>query len=356
VEDGRLLWQPVNGLYGAMMKVTAALAAIAVFVGVAAAQAPSLLMKPLNDELPNPYRTLQNWAELPQGMTWPAITGALEGSDGRLYVLGRCHENSCAGRTEPAVLIYDQNGKLMNSWGSGMFQFPHGFWIDKEDNIYITDAQTGGSTGNQVFKFSKDGKLLLTIGKGGRPVDAADSFDQPTAVLVSPTGDIFVAEGHAPTYGKSRIVKFDKNGKFIKVIMKKGRMPGELMGPHNMAIDSQGRIFIADRGNNRIVIMDQDGKHLDEWRQFGRPSGMFIAKDDTLYVADSESWGPDEPGWKKGIRIGSAKTGIVNSFIVDLESTTEDHSGAEAVGVDSKGNVYGGVVRRKMLEKHVRTN
>jgi sugar lactone lactonase YvrE len=175
-------------------------------------------------------------------------------------------------------------------------------------------------------------------------------------VLVGPTGDIFVGEGHAPTYGKSRIVKFDKNGKFIKVIMKKGRMPGELMGPHNMAIDSQGRIFIADRGNNRIVIMDQDGKHLDEWRQFGRPSGMFIAKDDTLYVADSESWGPDEPGWKKGIRIGSAKTGIVSSFIVDLESTTEDHSGAEAVGVDSKGNVYGGVVRRKMLEKHVRTN
>jgi sugar lactone lactonase YvrE len=148
-------------------------------------------------------------------------------------------------------------------------------------------------------------------------------------------------------------VKFDKDGKFIQVIMKKGRMPGELMGPHNMAIDSQGRIFVADRGNNRIVIMDQEGKYLDEWRQFGRPSGMFISKDDTLYVADSESWGQDEPGWKKGIRIGSAKTGVVKSFIVDQETTTEEHSGAEAVGVDSKGNVYGGVVRRKMLEKHV---
>ena len=148
-------------------------------------------------------------------------------------------------------------------------------------------------------------------------------------------------------------MKFDKNGNLIKVMMKKERMPGELMGPHHMAIDSQGRIFIADRGNNRIVIMDQDGKYLDEWRQFGRPSGMFITKDDTLYVADSESWGPDEPGWKKGIRIGSAKDGVVNSFIVDLETTTEEHSGAEAVGVDSRGNVYDGVVRRKMLEKYV---
>jgi len=314
----------------------------------------SVLMKPPNDELPNPYKTLRDWAELPKGMTWPAITGVLEGSDGRLYVLGRCHENSCAGRTEPSVLIYDQNGKLLNSWGAGMFQFPHGFWMDKDDNVYITDAQTDGTKGNQAFKFSKDGKLLLTIGKGGKPVDANDSFDQPASILVAPNGDIFVGEGHSPTYGKSRIVKFDKDGKFIKVIMKKGRMPGELMGPHNMAIDSQGRIFIADRGNNRIVIMDQEGKYLDEWRQFGRPSGMFIAKDDTLYVADSESWGQDEPGWKKGIRIGSAKTGLVKAFIVDQETTTEEHSGAEGVGVDAAGNVYGAVVRRQMLEKHIK--
>src|SRR5579864_5901575 len=116
---------------------------------VAYAQAPALLQKPPNHELPNPYRTLRDWAELPKGMTWPAITGVLEGSDGRLYVLGRCHENSCAGRTEPSVLVYDQNGKLLNSWGAGMFQFPHGFWMDKDDNVYITDAQTDGTKGNQ---------------------------------------------------------------------------------------------------------------------------------------------------------------------------------------------------------------
>jgi hypothetical protein len=333
--------------------VAAAIAASGQGVRAVKSYAPNAFMKPPNDELPNPYKTLRDWAELPKGMTWPAITGVIEGSDGRIYVLGRCHENSCAGRTEPSVLIYDQAGKLLNSWGSGMFQFPHGFWLDKDDNVYITDAQTDGAKGNQVYKFTKDGKLLMTIGKGGKPVDAPDSFDQPTSVLVAANGDIFVGEGHSPTYGKSRIVKFDKDGKLIKAMMKKGRMAGELMGPHNMAIDSQGRIFIADRGNNRIVIMDQDGKYLDDWRQFGRPSGMFITKNDTLYVADSESWGQDEPGWKKGIRIGSAKTGVVNAFILDQESTTEDHSGAEAVGVDSKGNVYGGVVRRKMLEKHV---
>lgn len=340
----------INARVSTILLTAATLASGAAAYG----QAPNLAFKPPNSELPNPYRTLREWAELPKGMTWPAITGVQEGPDGRLYVLGRCHDNSCAGRTEPSVLIYDRHtGKLVDSWGSGMFLFPHGFLVQKDGSIWISDAQAEGSKGNQVFKFSKDGKLLMTLGRGGAPVDAPDSFNQPTSIAIAPNGDIFVAEGHAPSYGNSRLVKFSKDGKLIKTIAKKGRGTGELMGPHNLAFDSEGRLFIADRGNNRIVIMDQEGRFLDEWRQFGRPSGLFISPDDRLYVADSESWGPDEPGWKKGIRIGSAKTGKVDLFIEDMESMTEEHSGAEAVGADSDGNVYGGVVRRKMLEKHV---
>jgi sugar lactone lactonase YvrE len=299
----------------------------------------------LNNTLPNPYRTLRNWAELPQGMTWPAITGVLEGPDGNLYVLGRCNENSCAGRKEPAVIVYNSAGKIVNTWGSGLFNFPHGFAFDRDGNLWISDAQAGGGKGNQVFKFTRDGKLLMTLG---------EPFDQPTSIAVAANGDIFVSEGHSPNYGNSRIMKFSQDGKLLKIIGKKGRNPGEFWGPHGLAFDSRGRLFVADRGNNRIQILDLEGRFLAEWRQFGRPSGLFITKDDTLYVADSESWGPDEPGWKIGIRIGSAKTGKVTAFIEDLESMTEDHSGAEAVGVDSQGNVYGGVVRRKMLEKHVK--
>jgi sugar lactone lactonase YvrE len=120
----------------------------------------------------------------------------------------------------------------------------------------------------------------------------------------------------------------------------------------------RGRMFVADRENNRIQIFDQDGKLLEQWRQFGRPSGIAIGKDDTIYVADSES-GPDSganelPGIKKGIRIGSAKDGKVTAFIEDMESTVAPHSGAEGVGVDAQGNVYGAVVGRRMLERHVR--
>ena len=306
-----------------------------------------------NNNLPNPYHTLRDWAELPKGMTWPAITGVMQGPDGNLYVLGRCHENSCAGRTEPAVLVYNLSGKLLNTWGSGLFNFPHAFLVERDGNIWISDAQVGGGKGNQVFKFTKEGKLLMTLGRAGETGTGTDVFDQPTSVAIASNGDIFVSEGHAPTYGNSRILKFSKDGKLIKVIGRKGRAQGEFMGPHSLAFDSQGRLFVADRGNNRIQILDQEGRFLAEWKQFGRPSGLCITRDDTLYVADSESWGPDEPGWKKGIRIGSAKDGSVTAFIEDMESTTIEHSGAEGVGVDADGNVYGAVVRRQMLEKHI---
>jgi DNA-binding beta-propeller fold protein YncE len=156
----------------------------------------------------------------------------------------------------------------------------------------------------------------------------------------------------------NRIVRFTADGKFVKEWGKKGSGPGELSEPHTIAMDSRGRLLVGDRENNRIQLFEQDGRYITEWRQFGRPSGIAIGQDDTIYVADSES-GPDTgahelPGIRKGIRIGSAKDGRVTAFIEDMEPTAPDHSGAEGVGVDAQGNVYGAVVRRQMLERHVR--
>jgi sugar lactone lactonase YvrE len=235
-----------------------------------------------------------------------------------------------------------------------MFVFPHGATVDAEGNLWVTDEQGKDGIGQQVFKFSPDGKVLMTLGKAGVASDAPGLFDQPTDVAVAANGDIFVTEGHLQ--GNNRVSKFSKDGKFIRMWGKKGSGPGEFNAPHTIAIDSQGRLFVGDRSNNRIQIFDQDGKYIDIWMQFGRPSGIFIDKDDTMYVADSESWGKDEPGWEKGIRIGSAGDGSVKYFIEDVESTTDEHSGAEGVGVDAAGNVYGAVVRRQMLEKHIRVS
>jgi sugar lactone lactonase YvrE len=310
--------------------------------------------QPLND-LPNPYRTVRDWGRPPNGAKWAAVTAVEAAPDGKIYVIHRCFENSCAGRTEPPILKFDKSGKLLKSWGAGMFVFPHGATVDPQGNLWVTDEQIKDGKGYQVFKFSPEGKLLMTLGKAGVASAEPGLFDEPTDVAIAPNGDIFITEGHSGgTVGNDRVSKFSKDGRFIKTWGKTGAGPGEFNSPHTIALDSRGRVFVGDRSNNRIQIFDQDGKYLDTWTQFGRPSGIFIAKDDTMYVADSESWGPDEPGWKKGIRVGSAKDGSVKFFIEDMESTATEHSGAEGVGVDSEGNVYGAVVRRQMLEKHIR--
>jgi len=311
---------------------------------------------PRND-LPQPYRTTRDWGELPAGVTWAAVTAIEPAPDGTIYVVHRCFENSCAGRPEAPILKYDSRGKLLASWGQGMFVFPHGATVDRDGNLWVTDARGENGIGHQVFKFSPQGKVLMTLGQKGVGGSGPDLFDQPTDVLVAPTGDIFVTDSHR-NGRNNRVVRFTRDGRFIKEWGTKGSGPGQISEPHTIAMDSRGRLFVGDRENNRIQIFDQDGRYLTEWRQFGRPSGIAITGDDTIYVTDSES-GPDTgahelPGIKKGIRIGSAKDGTVTAFIEDMESTVPDHSGAEGVGVDAQGNVYGGVVRRRMLERHVR--
>ena len=327
------------------------------------AQAPTTALPlgaPRND-LPQPYRTTRDWGQLPAGVAWAAVTAIEPAADGSIYVIQRCFENSCAGRSEAPILKYDERGTLLASWGQGMFEFPHGATTDRDSNLWVTDAPgtEGGKSGkgHQVVKFSPAGKVLMTLGQAGVSGSGPSHFDRPTDVVVSPTGTIFVADSHR-NGTSNRVVKFTKDGRYVKEWGTKGSGRGQMSEPHTIAMDSRGRLFVGDRENNRILIFDQDGTPLDEWRQFGRPSGIFITADDTIYVADSES-GPDTgahelPGIKKGIRVGSAIDGSVTAFIEDMESTVADHSGAEGVGVDARGNVYGAVVRRRMLERHVK--
>jgi DNA-binding beta-propeller fold protein YncE len=289
-------------------------------------------------------------------MSWPAVTAVEPAPDGTVYVVARCFANACTGRKEPPILKYNSDGRLLAAWGAGMFHFPHGATLDRDGNLWVTDARGGDGYGHQVFKFDPNGRVLMTLGTKGASGSGPDHFDQPTDVVVAPNGDIFVTDSHR-NGRNNRVVKFSRDGRFVKEWGTKGSGRGQFSEPHTIAMDSRGRLFVGDRENNRIQIFDQDGAFLDEWRQFGRPSGIAITADDTMYVADSES-GPDTGakelmGIRKGIRIGSARDGRVTAFIEDMEPLTPDHSGAEGVGVDRQGNVYGAVVRRQMLERHV---
>src|SRR5712672_2327640 len=210
---------------------------------------------------------------------------------------------------------FDEKGKLVKSFGGGMINFSHGLHVDRDNNIWVSDAAAeNNGKGHTVMKFSQDGKLLMTLGKPGIAGDGPDAFNAPSAVLVAPNGDIFVGDGHGENTN-ARVVKFSKEGKYIKTWGKAGKAPGEFEAPHTFAMDSSGRLFVGDRGNNRIQIFDQDAKFLAEWKQFSRPSGVYIDKNDVIYVADSQSDEKRNPGFKQGIRIGSAKDGKVTAFI-----------------------------------------
>ena len=371
-------------------KLAVAIAAFSAFFGqrtYAQSDAPT-------NAAPNPYRTVEGWAQLPDGRKWGSTSAVDIDRDGTsVWVAERCGRNSCLDRTTgemldvPTILKFDASGKLVKSFGAGMLIFPHGIYVDKEDNVWVTDGQDnaplpargsgaggpgaggaggrgaspagpigprpGATKGNQVFKFSSDGKLLMTLGKPGGAAEP-DYFYQPNDVIVAPNGDIFVSEGHGA--GNNRILKFTKDGKLIKSWGKLGTGHGEFDQPHALAFDSKGRLFVGDRNNNRVQIFDQEGVFLGEMKQFSRPSGIFIDKDDNLYVADSESMSVsrNHDGWKRGIRMGNLKDGKVVAFIPDPVETAKGTSAAEGVAVDAQGNVYGAEVGPMTLKKYVK--
>jgi len=397
--------------------VVVAVAAAALFAAgdvlmFADQQAP---IAPVND-LPNPYQTISGFFKLPAGRQWGSTSAVEVDKDGKtIWIAERCGANSCLDpatneiKNVPTILHFDANGNVIKAFGEGMLIFPHGIHVDRDGNVWVTDgqdnaprpargagagtgaaapggaaagaasstagaagagaSQTGRGTpppapranpaatkGHQVFKFSPDGKLLLTLGKPGGANDP-EYFFQPNDVLVAPNGSIFVSEGHSSAPGSTaRVLKFDKGGKLITSWGKWGSGDGEFDQPHALAMDSRGRLFVGDRNNNRVQIFDQDGKFLDKWYQFSRPSGVYIDKNDMIYVADSESKSVsrNHQEWKRGIRIGSAKDGKVLSFIPDPDENAIGTSAAEGVVADAAGNVYGAEVGPKQVKKYVK--
>ena len=360
--------------------------ALAIGTGVVAQST----IEPTNSA-PNPYQTIEGWAKMPAGRSWGSTSAVDVDKDGTsIWVGERCGANSCwdaakgAMSTLDVVLKFDQSGALVRSFGAGLMVFPHGIHVDRDGNVWLTDGQDNlprrgrGAApdaplppppaqivGHQIFKFSPEGKLLLTLGKAGgnQPGTQADpaSFYQPNDVITNDKGEIFVCEGHSSNAtAHARISKFDRTGKFLKAWGTRGSAPGEFDQPHSLAWDSKGRLFVADRSNNRIQIFDQEGTLLDHgWEQYSRISGLWIDKNDMLYAADSESGSvaPARSDWTRGIRIGSirdGKQGKIQYFIPDPAAKPPSTSAAEGVAVDQAGNIFGAEVGPRALKKYVK--
>ncbi len=293
-----------------------------------------------------PYPVVERqWAKPPTGETWGGSAGIERGPRGEIWAIDRCGVNSCDGSDRnPIVLLDPGTGKPIRSIGAGLFVFPHGLHVDRRGNIWVTDGAISkdGSKGLQVVKLSPEGKVLLRLGTAGQRGDDAAHFQSPSDVITAPNGDIFVADGHGAIAGLvpagvgMRMIKFDASGKFILQWGTTGAKTGEFNTPHALALDARGRLYVADRSNNRIQIFTQGGKFIADWKQFGRPSGFYIAGD-RLYAIDADSSPANHPGdWKKGVWIGSIARGLPDAFV-------PDENAGEGVVVAPNGNMYGAV-------------
>ena len=320
--------------------------------------------------LTNPAPSVtRNWGQLPAGRQWGTTAGIdIDPTDGNVVAYERCGAGASGGAgggpvdcetnaVDPIFKFDRKTGAVLANFGKGVMVTPHGISVDKDGNVWVADfsGNKAGTKGHQVHKFSPKGEKLMSLGTAGKPGNADGQFNQPNDVVVGPDGSIYVADGHdaqgmttnqAITEGlargaTSRISKFSPDGKFIKSWGGIGVKHGEFRTPHALMFDAQGRLWVADRGNHRIEIFDQEGNYLESRYSFSRPSGFFI-KGDMLYVIDSESTPLNHPNWHDGVRIGPVNEDRVVAFIPPFEREDRVYQGVagEGVAVDADGTVF----------------
>ena len=218
------------------------------------------------------YKPDPDWPrEKPPGGEWTAAMSSVAlGPDGNVWTFNR---------GKIPVQVYTQDGRLVKYWGQdGLFRNPHTVRFDGAGNVWMVDTST-----QTVRKFTPDGKVLLTVGTPNEAGEDRTHMNQPNDVAIAPNGDLYVSDG----YGNNRIVVFDKTGRFLRTWGKLGGAPGEFSQPHSIALDSKGRVYVADRNNARIQIFDAKGKFLAEWKNIITPWALAITKNDEIYVCGS---------------------------------------------------------------------
>jgi NHL repeat-containing protein len=344
--------------------------------------------------LPNPYRLVPDWPTLPasmkgpNGRKWGEVIRVHVAPDGNIWVFHRCFHDKPAGDAtcvnrgdaNPPILQFSPAGRLLKSFGVGLFAHPHGFTVDKDGNLWATDTNDqetilgmpaknaqGVTMGQEVLKISPAGKVLMTLGTEGVGGNGPNQFDRPTGVAIAANGDIFVSDGHSRNKSNSaRVVKYSPDGKFIKTWGRMGSEPGNFREPHDIAVGgSKGYVYVADRQNNRIQVFDQNGNFIAAWKQFGQPSSVYVDKNDNIFVGatyQTPSQGQSVTGPTTGpndraIVVGNAISGELKYLIPDpgdLSKMTDTGTSASGIGVDEQGSIYAADVGFNNLRKYAK--
>jgi DNA-binding beta-propeller fold protein YncE len=292
------------------------------------------------------YRVDPGWPHRPAGMPWGAVSGVAVDAKDQVWIYTRA---------KPPVQVYTAGGKFVRAWGSDVIGTAHCLRFDPQGNVWVSDI------GNHVvMQFTPEGKLLRTLGTRGEPGNDQTHLNKPTDMAVTPGGDVYVSDG----YGNDRVVHFDKQGRFVKAWGKLGTGPGEFSLPHSIALDSQGRVYVADRNNVRIQVFDADGKFLAQWRNLLVPWGLCMTKDDQLWAC-----GCSPMTWPKtGLVSCPPKDQVIMRFdttgrLLQLWTLPKGQDGKEqpgevnwlhAIALDSQGNIYAGDIVGKRAQKFVR--
>jgi len=279
------------------------------------------------------YELIRDFPKLPQGQSFGMISRVATDAQDRVYVFQR---------KDPPVVVFDREGNYLGAWGSGEVRDPHGLKI-VDGIVYTTDRSD-----SVVRSFTLEGKPVLQIGERGVHSDtgcvgspwlaerAAGPFNHPTEMIAHPNGDIYVTDG----YRNSRVHRFTTDGRLVKSWGTPGKAEGEFHLPHSIAIDGDGKLYVADRSNKRIQIFSPDGDFLGMWTGMGGPNDITRGKDGNYYIAEQEDG--DKPAY---VCVRDAQ----GTVLVRMESRH-----VHGVGVDSRGDIYAGLTQDRSVDKFVR--
>jgi hypothetical protein len=276
------------------------------------------------------YSVVEGWAQLPKGWNFGECSGVDIDKNDNVWVFNR--------GAHP-VIQFDKSGKMLQAWSEVPVTSAHGIRVDADGNIWVVDV-----AGHRVSKFTPAGRLLMTIGQvgvnPGPNNDTKDGFNRPTNLTFAPNGDFFVADG----YVNSRVVKYNKSGEYQLHWGRKGTGDGEFNLVHDVALDSQGKLYVADRTNERVQIFDQRGKFLGKWTDVGAPWGLyFVARDNAIYMCDGVN------NRISKLSLDGQVLGVLSSYGKVPGKLDYPHS----IAVDSTGAIYVAEIKNWRVQKFV---